>query len=65
MGAHSQALLATHAGEAHALVWRGGRGAVLLREGIRGADLLRPLWQVRTGLEPQALFSTAHFCACE
>lgn len=65
MGAHAQALLATHAGEAHALVWRGGRGAVLLREGVRGADLLRPLWQVRTGLEPQALVSRAPPCACK
>ncbi len=35
-------------------MWRGGRGAVLLREGVRGADLLRPLWQVRPAMEPFA-----------
>ncbi|KAK9835308.1 hypothetical protein WJX81_000773 [Elliptochloris bilobata] len=42
---HLQALLAAHAGEKHVLVWRGGRGMVLLHEGVRTADLLRPLWQ--------------------
>lgn len=41
-----QTLLAAHASEKHVLVWRGGRGLALLRQGVCAPDLLRPLWQV-------------------
>ena len=35
-----------HSLEKYVLVWRNGRGCVLLKEGAASNDMLRALWQV-------------------
>lgn len=43
-----QELLRLYEGEKHMLIWRGGKGQVLLHQEAQPRDVLRPVWQVST-----------------
>ena len=58
-----QELLRLYEGEKHILIWREGKGQVLLHQEAQPQDALRPVWQVSMTCFTSLLFSLAATCS--